>query len=427
MYRDIAELRSQWRPLSSATIGLACGLVMNSYVVGIMAPHLMAEFAWSKSEFALLGAFGLLAMLAFPFVGRLTDIIGVRRTALIGVIASPLIFLAFSRIHDLRSYAFLFALQCCILTTTTPPVYCRVVVQYIKRARGLALALAASGPPATLALAGPLLNNFVTEHGWRAGYVALAVFAAVVGSLALLLMPPERKAEAVEAKPKKAKEDYRRIFRSRAFWVLFAATLFCNLPHSVMITQMNLALVENGVNGKAISVMITGFAAGVIVGRFASGVALDRFPAPWVATISLGLSAVGLLGLASPFDQTAVLFTSVLLMGLAHGAESDILAFLVVRNFGVRIYSSVYGLLSATVGLSGAIGAGLLSGMIAMTGRFAPYLGVTGTLVLAGSVLFLFLPRKTEFVDEAEGAEPAAADAVPAGLEAEIAAVSPGR
>jgi predicted MFS family arabinose efflux permease len=425
MHPDVVELRNQWRPLSSATIGLACGLVMNSYVVGIMAPHLLAEFAWSKSEFALLGAFGLLAMLVYPFVGRLTDVIGVRRTALIGVVASPLIFLAFSRIHDLRTYAILFALQCMILTTTTPPVYCRIVVQYIKRARGLALALAAAGPPATLAIAGPLLNNFVTEHGWRAGYIALAIFAAAVGSVALLLMPPERREEPVQAKPKTAKEDYRRIFRTRAFWVLIAAMLFCNLPHSVMVTQLNLALVENGVNGKSISAMISGFATGVIVGRFASGIALDRLPAHWVATISLGMSAIGLLGLASPFDHVAVLFVSVSLMGLAHGAESDIVAFLVARLFGVRIYSSVYSIMSATIALSGAIGAGLLSGMIALTGTFAPYLAVTGFIVLGGSMLFMFLPRTSEFADEDEAMAAAAVSGI--GPDADPVAVSPGR
>jgi sugar phosphate permease len=134
------ELRSHWRPLTAAIIGLSAGLMMTSDVVGIMGPHLIEEFGWSKSQFALIGALALGAVLVFPLVGRLTDLIGVRKTALIGAIASPLLSPALSRIEDIQTYAILFALQASVLATTTPPVYCRIIVQYIKRARGLALA-----------------------------------------------------------------------------------------------------------------------------------------------------------------------------------------------------------------------------------------------------------------------------------------------
>jgi predicted MFS family arabinose efflux permease len=391
----LGELRSQWRPLAAAVIGLSTGLVMISYVVGIMGPYLIKEFGWAKSDFALIGVLALGAVFVFPFVGRLTDIIGVRKTAAIGVVASPLLFLALSMIGgDIRVYALLFALQASVLATTTPPVYCRVIVQYFKRARGLALGIAAAGPAVTVAIGGPLLNNFIADYGWRAGYIALTLFTTVAGIAALILIPKERR-EVVEkhVKPKTAKEDYAIIFRTPAFWIIFVGILLCNLPQSMMMTQLNLVLAENGASGKAASIMISAYATGMLIGRIVSGIALDRLPAPWVAAGGMALSGLGLLVIASGYDARPVLFLSVLVFGLSLGAEGDVIAYLVVRNFGVRIYSSVHGLLAATVAIAAVLGSVLLSQMLKIYVIFAPFLALTGVLALIGSAFFLLLPR----------------------------------
>jgi MFS family permease len=82
-----SELRAQWRPLTAALIGLGS---LTMYTTSIMAPHFLKEFGWSKSEFALVGSLSLLTIPIFPFIGRVADTLGVRRTALIGVVSLPL-------------------------------------------------------------------------------------------------------------------------------------------------------------------------------------------------------------------------------------------------------------------------------------------------------------------------------------------------
>jgi MFS family permease len=146
--------------------------------------------------------------------------------------------------------------------------------------------------------------------------------------------------------------------------------------------------------------MISAFAIGALVGRLLSGVALDRFQAPLVAATVMALSGVGLLFIASGFDSRLVVFLSVLLFGLSLGAESDVIAYLVVRNFGVRVYSSVFGMLAATMASTTVIGSILLSVLLKIYSVFAPFLFVTGTMAMIASGLFLLLPRNPQIDDE---------------------------
>jgi predicted MFS family arabinose efflux permease len=388
----LEELRGGWRALLSAFLGMAGGLTMACYVMGIMAPYLIAEFAWSKSQFALVSGLGLVSVIAFPIVGRLTDQIGVRLTALVGAIASPILFVALSQLHSLGTYAVLVTLQCFILVTTTPPVYCRVVMQCTRRARGLALGFVMAGPAAAVAVGGPLLNNFVAEHGWRAGYLALVAFTVITGFIAIVLLPPEPKKEPAKIRRKSAKGDYAVIFRTPAFWIIFTAILLVVMPQSMMMTQLNLVVAESGVSGVAASPIISFFAGGMVLGRFVTGFALDRFSPPLVSAIGLLMSAVGLFIFASPFDTLPMLILAATLFGMSCGAEGDVMPYLIARYFGVEVYSTVAGILAATVAVAGLISAVMLSLLLKAFDSFVPYLTLTGALVVIGSFIFLLLP-----------------------------------
>jgi MFS family permease len=402
------ELSANWRALLGATIGLASGFSAANYVTSIMAPYMIAEFGWSRAEFASVGSLSLLAIAFLPLAGRLADVMGVRRTALIGITAMPLAFMALSAQNgDMRVYVALFLAQAIVCITATATVLTRVVVQYIQHARGLALAIVASGPALTGVVLAPLLNNYVAAHGWRKGYVVAAIFAAVCGGLALLLLPPERKAGAQAPRAGRARDDYPAILRTRAFWILGAALLLCNLPQVIALTQLSLVLMDNGATSIQVSAMISAFAIGTLIGRFVCGLCLDRFPAHIVSAIGMGLPCIGLFLLASKFDTPAVLTLAVLLVGLAFGAEGDLVGYLVVRNFGVRIYSSVMGLMTAIISISSSLGALLVSITLAATESYVLFLSICVVSVFIGSLMFLLLRRPAAEVEANSTAEPA--------------------
>ncbi|MFA7585971.1 MAG: MFS transporter [Novosphingobium sp.] len=390
-----AELRAAWRPILAATIGLGTGMSIVGTVTSAIAPSLIDDAGWSKADFAMVGTLGLATTVAMPFIGRLTDVLGVRLTALIGLVTLPLIYLAYSFIGDsLALYVGIFLVQSVICVTTTSTVYTRLVVQYVRNARGLALAIVASGPAIAGTVGGPVLNAYVEANGWIASFRALALFVAITGVITFLLIPPDRPTTGTGTLvPRRARDDYPLIFRSPAFWLLAGSMLLCNLPQTLMLVQLKLLVLDNGISGEGASVMFSAVSLGMLTGRFITGAALDRFRPYAVSFITLALPSLGLFIIASSFDDPLVILFAIFCLGFLVGAEGDIVAFLVARHFNLSIYSSVMGLLTAITSLSAASGAALLSYTLGRTGGFELFLTICGFSVIAGAFLLLMLGR----------------------------------
>ncbi|MFC0202753.1 MFS transporter [Novosphingobium soli] len=396
--RYLSEIASAWRPLLAAGLGMGTGMSIAGTVTSAIAPTLVADAGWSKAQFAMTGTLGLLTALSMPFVGRLADLLGVKLTALIGIVAMPLTLLGFSLSGgSFTAYVAVFVLQSTICVTTTATVYTRLVVQHVAHARGLALAIVACGPALFSAIGGPLLNAFVEAQGWVAAYRALALFTAFTGIVTFLLIPGSRSHATVATGARRpAREDYPEIFREPAFWILLASMYLCNLPLTLILVQLKMLVLDNGITPEGASIMFTALAAGMLLGRFITGVALDRLAPQLVSFVTLGLPGIGLFVLATSWDSPAIITASVFSLGFAVGAEGDILAFLVARHFRPEIYSSVLGLLTAACALAAASGAAFLSWSLARTGSFDTFLVAAGTGVVTGSLLLLMLRRRPE-------------------------------
>ncbi|MCT2400197.1 MFS transporter [Novosphingobium mangrovi (ex Huang et al. 2023)] len=401
----LSEIFAAWRPILAATLGMGTGMSIAGTVTSAIAPTLVADVGWAKAQFAMIGTLGVLTAIAMPFIGRLADVIGVRFTAAIGLVCMPLTFVGFSLCGgSFALFAVFYVIQTFVCVTTTATVYSRLAVQHVVHARGLALAIIACGPAVFSAVGGPLLNGYVEANGWEAAYRAMALLVTVTGIVTFLLIPPERAGaaqadeQAAQKAPapirRRARDDYPVIFRSPPFWILLGAMLLCNLPLTLVLVQLKMLVLDNGVSGEDAAVMFTTLAVGMLLGRFLTGVALDRLPPHIVSFVTMVLPAVGLFILASPNDTMGIVTFSIFCLGFAVGAEGDVLAFLVARYFRTTIYSSVLGLLTAATALSNGAGALYLSWTLARTGTFDQFLVTAGTGVLVGSSLLLLLGRR---------------------------------
>ena len=399
----LSEIRTHWRPLLAAFLGMGSGMSVVGVITSTIVPTLIADVGWSPADFAKVGSTAIFMAFAFPFIGRLTDILGVRWTALIGQITLPLCYFAYSRMDgDLGTYIAIFIVQSLLCVTTTATVYSRLAVQYVEKARGLALAIVVSGAAVLGAMIGPILNAYVEANGWRAAFEAVAIGTALVGLLVFLLIPADSKPAVTGAPKRKAREDYPLIFRSTAFWLLVGAMALCNLPLTLLQVQLKMMLLDNGIAGTAVASMLVAPQIGMLAGRFLAGLALDRYQPYLVSFITLGLPSLGLFVVASDFNAPMVLTAAVFFIGFAYGAEGDLVAFLVARKFGVAIYSSVMGLLTAVMSISTASGAWLLGMTMESTGgSFDLFLTISGFAVLIGASFLLLLGRVREPAEQA--------------------------
>ena len=120
-----------------------------------------------------------------------------------------------------------------------------------------------------------------------------------------------------------------------------------------------------------------------------------------LADVRAALPSIGLFFIASDMDGIMLLLASVYFIGFTFGAEGDVVAFLVARRFGVEVYSSVMGLITAITSFSTSIGAAFLGFTLARTGNFVVFLLVTGVGVILGSLLLLLLGRSEKQAPEA--------------------------
>src|SRR3546814_16863135 len=137
--------------------------------------------------------------------------------ATIGVNWTPLVLLALCAMTGALALFFVLTLiQITVLgSCTTAPVYSRLLTFRFDRARGLALALAACAPAIVAAALIPSFSGFVATPGSRAGYRALALYTALGGAIALLMIPAgsDRATPTKTTAPVKA--DYRANVRHR--------------------------------------------------------------------------------------------------------------------------------------------------------------------------------------------------------------------
>ncbi len=396
---DYSEFRRHWRPLLAAFLGLASALSLNSYILSTFGPYMIAEFHWSRAEWALTGVAQMLTLVSLPVAGRLADMFGVRRVAAVGALSFPLFLVAIATMNgDIRVYLAIYIGQTLIGSLTTATVYSRVVAEAFMVRRGLALGIFGSSSPLVAAIGAPLVTAFVAGHGWRAGYLLVALFSAACAVMTLALLPSHRGKSAPRPAPGPAARPlgvYRAILTRPTFWVMVVATFLVNFPFSVAMAQLKVVALDQGLTDSGAALAISAFALGSIAGRICSGFALDLLPAPIVAAAGFGLPFFGLLILVSPYDATGAVVFAILLLGLSFGGEGDVIPVLIARYFGIEVFSTVMGLLSAAIGTALALGNVLIGVTLATTHSFDTYLlsAAAASLLGSGTFLLLQLPR----------------------------------
>jgi MFS family permease len=384
------EFKVNWQPLLAASTGIALGTAISHYTMSLFGPPLIAEFGWTKSQFALIGSIPLITLFLVPFAGRFTDRFGTRVAATLGFTTVPLGFVAFALMSgSIVEFFTIWIAQHIFGILTTSLVFCRVVVERFDKARGIALSCVMSAPPLAGAIAAPALGHLIDEEGWRAGYFALALLTAIGGVIAISLMGRNKRSTTARSPAVRlTRRELGELLKHPTLILIIVGMFLVNIPQIFASSQLKLIVMDSGVTSEMATWMMSMYAVGVIVGRFLSGLALDRIEAHLVAIATLGLPAIGYVIFASSITAMPILVFGVLIIGFAQGAESDVGAYLISRRFDMKNFSLLLSFLTAMIGAGAAAGSLVLSVTMHYTGSYVPFLLVSAGGTLLGAVLF---------------------------------------
>lgn len=360
-------------------------------MTSMFGPAMIADLGWSKADFALIGALPLFTMILVPVAGAFTDRFGPRTAAIVGFTALPLGFVAMSLMSgSLIEYFAIYALQHVFGILTTTMVSARVVVERFDTARGIALSVMMSAPPLAGAIAAPLMGGVIDDHGWRAGFMVMAVIGAIGGLVSIPFISRGRSdpAHARKDKPKLDRAVLLSLLRNPTLLLILGGMFLVNVPQVFASSQLKLVVMDSGISSATATWMVSLYATGVIIGRFLSGLALDRVEPHLVAIAALGLPAIGYLLLASQLTATGTIIFAVMIIGLAQGAEADIGAFLISRRFDMTNFSLLLSLLTMMIGLGSAVGSVILSLSLRAYDSYVVFLGASAVATLLGAALF---------------------------------------
>lgn len=395
MERPPGEFTTGWRIALGAFIGLAGSFgSLYFYSAGLFLKPLAAEFGWGRSE-ASLGAIAVVAgsVVAMPIAGRIVDRFGERRVAVLSALAFSLSFAALGLLAEgLVSWLALVLLLSVLSTGCNNVSYNRAIVRHFRRHRGLALGFSLMGIGVGAALVPLLLAPFIEARGWRAGYLALAAIAFPLGGIAVLLLRSERSDPPIAGATRDAPPAPSTVFTNPGFYTIGAIILLASV--AVFGTTMHLVpmLTDRGMDMAAAGRAASLLGVVVLASRLLTGLMLDRWNAGWVTAGLLGLTAAGVMLLWSALPE--LVLPGCLLLGLGVGTESDLMAYLIGRRFGVRRFGSVFGAVFAIHALGAGLG-GFLAGVIFdVTGNYSLWLLAAAAALFMGGTIALGTERR---------------------------------
>jgi MFS family permease len=340
-----AELRNRGALLASSAIGLSAGMTATMfYSLGAFIPSLEAEFGWSRGNISLGVTFMTIALfLAGPFAGRLCDRYGAAAVGTLSLVsyAVATIALAMSVDHIATFWIGYFVIAV-LGAGSTPIVLIRPISAAFDRSRGIAMGIALTGA----GIAGfwvPRLVAEVSVHGWRLAYYALAAVALVAAPIVWFGFRTVPEGSASLAAPAALADGLTltEARQTKQYWLLFAMGFAMATGIAGLVVHLVPLFRDLGAETLSAARIASTVGLASVGGRLIVGLLLDRYSAPRVALAILSLAAAGIVTLWWAGLDFA--YGAVILLGLAAGAEIDLLAYLTSKYFGQRHYGAIYG------------------------------------------------------------------------------------
>lgn len=359
----VFDSRYSWARLA-VTLAIATIGNVGMWSVIVIMPAVQAEFGISRADSSLPYT---LTMLGFALgnllIGRAVDRFGIT-TALIGAtLLSGIGYLAASASPSvLILSAVHFAIGLGSAACFGPLI--ADISHWFHRRRGIAVAVAASGNYLSGAIWPMVLAGVLSDHGWRAVCLALAVIVTVlVIPLALLLRRQVPELSMTAAADYSSANRAACRFSPRALaWMLALAGLGCCVAMSMPQVHIVALCVDRGFGPAVGAEMLSLMLLGGVVSRLISGLIADRLGGVLTLLIGSVLQMLALF-LYLPAGGLVSLYMVSLVFGLAQGGIVPAYALIVREYMPAREAGARVGFVIMATILGMALG-GWMSGWI---------------------------------------------------------------
>ena len=332
--------------------------------------------------------------LVSPLLGRLIDRLGPRRIILpcMTVFGCGITSLALLRSGIWQFYATCFVLGL-VGNGAAHLAYSRSISTWFEKRLGTALAFVMVGSGLGAMILPVVAQSIVTQSGWRGAYLALGLISLLLGLPLSWRYIRERGSVQRESAPvAHSGKTWQQGLGAFPFWIIVAVLVVSAISMNGAITQMSALLTDRGITASRAALCTSLLGGTSLLGRVGAGWLLDRFFGGRVALAINLITAAGvyLLAYANTFPAGCM---AAALIGIGAGGEAAITPYLLTRYFGLRAFSTLYGVTWTFYAASAAVGPIILGRAFDSTGSYVSLLVfLAGALALAAG-MNLLLPR----------------------------------
>lgn len=375
------------------------------YTFTVFVKPLGAQFGWNRESVSL--GFAIAAMtvgLSSPLIGRLLDRFGPRSI----ILPCMTVFgCAVASLALLRSGIWQFYLTCFVIGVVgngaAHLAYARSISTWFEQRLGTALAFVMVGAGLGAMILPVIAQSVVSSSGWRSAYVSLGFFALLLGlPLSWRYIAERGTVEKHAAPAPKSGLTWQQGTLSFPFWIIVAVLFVSSISMNGAITHLSALLTDRGITPGSAALCASILGGSSILGRIGTGWLLDRFFGARVAFAVSLVTAAGILLLAKATTLSAGA-TAAGLIGIGAGGEAAITPYLLTRYFGLRAFSTLYGLTWTFYAAAGATGPVILGRAFDLTGSYAFLLTILAAALAVAAAINLALPKYPDLAPEANG------------------------
>jgi MFS transporter, OFA family, oxalate/formate antiporter len=389
------------KPLAAALIGIACGASPVPFnVLPLVIGPISQEFSWDFAQTSAgVTVFGIIAAIMAPLFGGLSDKFGVRPVVLWSLFLFGAIFGAFYFIPASHGgYLFFWAILGIVGIGSTPVTWSRAISMWFNKNRGLALGIMLLGTSLAAMVVPQIAQKAIDAGGWRWAFPTVALLPLLVAiPLAYLWFreprPDECPPGVTDSSGNVVGLTLGQAARGYRFWVLLISILAIAFAYGGAHIHIAQIVGMHGFSATVAASILGVVAIGMLVGRLGVGFLFDRFWAPGVAFPALLLPAAACWMLMGTDSNLPMVFTAAFLLGFAAGTESDVIAYLASKYFGMAHYGRIYGMLYMPFAIGAAISP-IIYGLVRdRTGSYDLMLNIAAFLFIFGGAALLALGR----------------------------------